>query len=310
MFNEQSLLRPKNSIMSLSWCYRGPIVLLLLVLPVSVQDVYGRDKFDLDVPYQTRLRNFRTKLVKKGPAPRHPKEQTPLPGVHVITYPSGKRKLKAWVKKPPNSNAQKYPAVVYFHSDFAFTANHFKTCRPFLAAGYVVMTPMLRGENGNPGDCEMFLGEVDDAIAAVNWLARQKIVDRRRIYTFGHSAGGVVSAMLSLRKDVPIRYGGSSGGLYGPLLFTMIKDRVPFDLTNPVEREMRVLPPNVRWMQRRHVAYIGTEDAGVKSGVERAKKEIAKLDKPMLSIVEHSGKHSSALAPAVKQFVELLKANP
>lgn len=289
---------------------RSGLLVLVPLLLFGGAELRGQDdRFDLEQPYLARLRDFRTQLTKKGPAPKSYKDEEPIPGVHVITYRSGKLNLKAWVKAPPHIKKRPLPAVVYFHSDFAFTANHFKTCRPFLQAGFIVMTPMLRGENGNPGDCEMFLGEVDDAVAAIKWLAKQPSVDSRRIYTFGHSAGGVISALLSLRKDVPIRHGGSSGGLYGPLLFSMIQNRVPFDHTNPVEREMRVLPPNVRWMQRPHYAFIGTEDPGVRSGVERARKEMDKLSKPLLKIIEHPGAHSSALAPAVDKYVDILTAD-
>ncbi len=72
---------------------------------------------------------------------------------------------------------------------------------------------MLRGENGNPGNYELFLTEVGDAKAAVRWLARQPFVDAKRVYTFGHSTGGAISALLSLREGVPAVNGGCWGGL-------------------------------------------------------------------------------------------------
>ena len=102
---------------------------------------------------------------------------------------------------------------------FIFTADlrsgfPLNDCLPFLAAGFAVMTPTLRGENGNPGSFELFYGEVDDAEAAVRFLAAQPRIDSKRIYTFGHSVGGGISALLSLRPEIPVRKGGSSGGLY------------------------------------------------------------------------------------------------
>ena len=282
-------------------CVAAALMTLLPTAATAQQSVH------LELPFETRLASFKTKLLKKGPAPKAFSPQKVPDGVRQITYPSGSLRLKAWVKVPATRGKTKLPAVVYFHSEFAFKANQFSACQPFLNAGFIVMTPMLRGENGNLGDCEMFLGEVDDAMAAVNWLAELAIVDRSRIYTFGHSAGGVVSAMLSLRRDVPIRHGGSSGGLYGPALFGLIRDRVPFDLTNPVEREMRVLPPNVRWMHRKHYAFIGTEDGGVASGVNMAKQKLSRADNPQLEIIHHPGKHSSALAPAIQKYLEIIK---
>ena len=101
----------------------------------------------------------------------------------------------------------------------------------------------------------------EDGSSAIRWFAAQPGVDASRIYTFGHSAGGIVSALLSLRP-VPIRHGGSSGGLYGTGLFDVdwVKAGAPFDVDDPKERELRVLVGNVRWMQKKHYAYVGSAD--------------------------------------------------
>ena len=259
------------------------------------------------VPYLQRRKNFRTELTKQGSAPQVAKPFETPRGWYQVTYPSTDGLyLKAWtyVPQPPRA---RMPAVVYFHGNFALHDYDFIKCKPFIDKGYVVMLPALRGENKNPGNCEMFLGEVEDGLNAVRWLARQKLVDRDRIYTFGHSAGGVISALLSLHEDVPIRFSGSSGGLYGPRLFDAIRDRVPFDLTNPVEREMRVLPGNIRWMKRQHVAFVGDEDFGLRAGVALAEQELTTIRNPQLTIVRHPGNHNSALADAMQRFVRKIE---
>lgn len=109
-------------------------------------------------------------------------------------------------------SAKPRPALMFLHGGFAFGAGDLEACQAFMDAGYIVMCPMLRGENGNPGVFEMFLGEVEDAKAAAVWLAEQPGVDKSRIFAFGHSVGGGVSAMLSLRENVPVQHSGSSGG--------------------------------------------------------------------------------------------------
>ena len=43
----------------------------------------------------------------------------------------------------------------------------------FLHAGIVLMRPSLRGRNGNPGQPECFVGEVDDIIAAGEYLLQR-----------------------------------------------------------------------------------------------------------------------------------------
>ena len=63
-------------------------------------------------------------------------------------------------------------------------------------AGIVMMYPSLRGGNDNPGRREGFLGEVDDILAAAEYLARESYVDPGRIYLGGHSTGGTL-AMLA-----------------------------------------------------------------------------------------------------------------
>ena len=154
----------------------------------------------------------------------------------------------------------------------------------------------------------MFLGEVDDGAAAVKWLSEQTFVDQNRIYTFGHSAGGIVSSMLSLMEDVPIRHGGSSGGLYGTDLFDYMSDQVPFDLFDPVERELRVLAGNVAWMKRKHYAYIGRDDELVMGGVKLAQEELEKSP-GQLEIIMLSGDHFSSLPEATSRYLKVVEGS-
>ena len=103
-------------------------------------------------------------LIRKGPSPQPYKLSSPPVGVEEVTYPSGSLSLKAWVAYPTGASRNgKVPGVVFFHGGFAFGAGDFEDARPFLDAGFAVMTPMLRGEDGNPGNFEMLLGEVADA---------------------------------------------------------------------------------------------------------------------------------------------------
>ena len=255
-------------------------------------------------PYLVRRAAFHTKLRRKGPASQGWPKETPE-GVHEVSYRSGGLRLKAWVHIPPAKESGGNRAVVYFHGGFALNAGDVVRCKPFMDAGFVVMMPTLRGENGNPGIFEMFLGEVDDAAAAVDWLSQQPYVDPRRVYTFGHSAGGIVSAMLSLFDALPIQHGGSSGGLYSTDLFARIRNRVPFDRSDPIESQLRVLPGNIAWMKRKHYAFIGKSDVAVLPGVAAAKKEIAGTQSN-LKIIMHEGNHNSALRPAMQQYVQLI----
>jgi pimeloyl-ACP methyl ester carboxylesterase len=67
----------------------------------------------------------------------------------------------------------------------------------FIEAGIVVMHAALRGQNGNPGRPECFLGEVDDLLAAADYLATRPDVDPARIYLAGHSSGGTLALLTA-----------------------------------------------------------------------------------------------------------------
>ena len=262
------------------------------------------------IPYLQRFRNFTTTLTRKGPAPLTPKPLETPDGWHALKYASTDGlELKAWVHVPQRSSLDLSPAIVYFHGNFALHHYDFVKCKPFLDAGYVVLLPTLRGENRNPGHCELFLSEVKDGMNAVRWIASQKFVDRARVYTFGHSAGGVISAMLSLHDGLPIRMGGSSGGLYDVDLFDAIANRVPFDLNNPIERELRVLPGNLRWMKRPHVAYVGKEDMPLRGAVTSVREELRTVKRPQLRVILHSGNHNSALPESMSRFLKYIEAS-
>ncbi len=72
-----------------------------------------------------------------------------------------------------------------------------QSARAFREAGIVLMRPALRGANDNPGQSECFLGEVDDILAAADYLAKRPDVDARRIYLGGHSTGGTLALLTA-----------------------------------------------------------------------------------------------------------------
>jgi dienelactone hydrolase len=246
---------------------------------------------------------FRTKLVKVGPSPQGYDIESPPENVTEIQYPSGPLSLKAWVYRPPGVEEPR-PALVFFHGGFAFGGEDLmESCRPAIDAGYVVMGPMLRGENGNPGNFELFLGEIDDARAACQWLAQQPYVDRSRIYTFGHSVGGGVSAVLSLLDDVPIQHGGSSGGLYGHITFLGWNDIVPFENT-PRERSARLLVGNAHLMRRPHYGYLGTEDDAFHDTMNALQKEATN---DLLTMELVPGDHFTSFDESLRRYLRVVE---
>lgn len=258
-------------------------------------------------PYLERRRGFVTNLFRRKKAPQNFVTEAPRENVTEVTYPSGALQLKGWVYRPP-TGGPKFPALIYFHGGWAFGQEDLDACEDFKKAGYVVFAPALRGENGNPGDFELMLGEVDDGKAACQWLAGQDYVDVGRIYTFGHSAGGGISAMLSLMDGVPIRHGGSAGGLYDVTTFDGWSDIVPFNRSNPAERQLRVLIGNIKDMQRKHYAWLGDQDFSFHPNEVKARAEGGSSSQ--LAIERVPGDHDSSLAAAMKRYLAVIQANP
>ncbi len=229
----------------------------------------------------------------------------PVGSLDSVTYRSGATDLSAWVYTPPRPAGRRLPALVYLHPGFSLSDSLAACATPFMNAGLVVMWPTYRGENGNAGRFELFLGEVDDAAAAARWLATQPQVDAKRVYAFGWSSGGGIAALLSL-TDVPIRHSGSSGGMYGPNLNQM---EPPFDTTSATEWEMRSLPANIRWMRRPHYAYLeqATDNFWVASLalIERTTQGRASL----LHLILLPGDHYSIYPEAVRRYVNEILAD-
>lgn len=260
-----------------------------------------------------RRAGYATRLRERGPSPGKWEPQTPPADVREVRYPSAGRELLAWYAVPAGVSGA--PGLVYFHGEFSFAAWDFKQVRPFLAAGFAVMTPALRGENGNPGDFELLFGEVDDGAAAVRWLASQPEVDAGRIHTLGHSAGGGLSALLSLVPDLPLTVTASVGGIYTPQTFGRWsrfegqKQLIRFDPAIADEAELRSLAANLTDMVRPHRAYVGTEDGAILDNARAAAAEARGIGAPF-SLIEIEGDHEKSLQPGIRAYLKDLTQRP
>ena len=266
----------------------------------TIHQVSGTAEIPAGKSYNQWRNGFKSNLVKRGPSPQGYSGWSPS-DAKVITYDSDGMKLKAWLHRPRAPGPR--PALVFFHGGFALGEGDLEACRPAMDAGFVVMAPSLRGENGNPGNFELFLGEVNDARAATKWLAQQNFVDKNRIYGFGHSVGGGVSAMLSLLDDVPIQHSGSSGGLYPPSVFWGWADITPFKNT-PEERSARLLIGNIKHMQRPHYAYLGYGDS-LQESVSLAQAEMGASSKLTIKMVH--GDHFTSFDASLEEYLKLCR---
>ena len=280
-----------------------------LAIPVTMLTVLVAARLasaDAAVPYPEFRASFVTELLRKGPAPQEYSNEDPPQGVHAVAYPSGSRFLKAWLALPRRIAAKPVPGIVYLHGGFALGKEDLYDAVGFYKAGFAVMTPMLRAENGNPGHFELMLGEVDDAVAAAQWLATQPFIDPERIYVFGHSIGGGTAALIALRNDSNVRHTGSSGGLYGPDAFERWKDFAPFDTGNTNERRARLLRGNEPWMRTPHHAYIGRDDEMSRTLPSAPSGSAAAGSKLRVEVID--GDHFSSLPEAIERYIRLIES--
>ncbi len=191
--------------------------------------------------YALERRNFRTALLRKGPSPDQYEPLTTPSNAQGHTYRSGDGgdwELRAWVSIYETTPSLK-PAVLFLHGGNSLGHGHWDLMSPYIAAGYVVMMPAFRGENGQNGHFSGFYHEAADAVAAGDYLAHLPGVDPARVYLAGHSVGGTLTHLAAMmtpmfRAAVPI-----SGNPNAFRFFQRYPEDIRFDFTNPREFEMR-----------------------------------------------------------------------
>lgn len=193
-----------------------------------------------DADYAIARSHFRTHLTKRAPAPQR-WEPADLPDdARGLGFASGDLQLTAWISRDTAAPATApRPAVLFLHGGFAFDLGDWQMTQPFRDAGFVVMTPMLRGENGQPGSFSAFYDEVDDVLAAADALARQPGVDPTHLYVAGHSVGGTLT-MLAALASPRFRAAASLSGAPSQLSWIAGQRRIaPYDIANHDELRMR-----------------------------------------------------------------------
>ncbi|MFH5804397.1 alpha/beta hydrolase family protein [Alienimonas sp. DA493] len=157
---------------------------------------------------------FNTILGAPGPYAGPPEPPPPGAAFALVSYPAPVGALPAYLTTEvaegtiaPNARR---PAIVWLTGGDCNTIGpvwepgppeNDQTASAFREAGVVMLFPSLRGGNANPGRREGFLGEVEDVLAAAEFLAAQPGVDPNRIYLGGHSTGGTLAALVAERSD-------------------------------------------------------------------------------------------------------------
>ena len=156
-------------------------------------------------PTLASLRSHYETSVTIEPMLEMPLPTPPTKLFNTVRYDSDGMSLAAFVTPDPQDQ-KKHPAIVWITGGESNTLADFwrkgsrqndQTASPYRDAGVMMMFPTLRGGNDNAGNIEVNYGEVDDVIAAAEYLATLPYVDSSRIYLGGHSTGGTLALLVS-----------------------------------------------------------------------------------------------------------------
>jgi dienelactone hydrolase len=256
--------------------------------------------------YSIARASFKTKLLQRGPAPQ-PAKPFPVPrGAAGIVYskPLG---LKALVGPLPE-DGKKYPAVLFLHGGFAMDASDWRASQPFRDAGFITMTPLLRGENGQLGSYSLFYDEVSDVLAAAETLAAMPYVDKEHLYVAGHSVGGTLALLAALCSKRFRAAAAFSGSCNQVLWAEGQPELVPFDPKDRREYQMRSPIAFATSFKCPTRIYYGTQEPEF---AEMSKKTaaVAKTKKLDVEAIAVRGDHFTALENEMQRAIAFFQAN-
>jgi dipeptidyl aminopeptidase/acylaminoacyl peptidase len=125
---------------------------------------------------------------------------------YLVHYPSkdGKWTISAFVYVPYNLPHQaEHPAIVYVHGGpTSQTVNSFNRFAQYMAnQGYLVIAPNYRGSTGYGKEFQqanlfdMGGGDLQDVLAAADWIKQTGYVDPKKLILMGGSYGGYLTMM-------------------------------------------------------------------------------------------------------------------
>ncbi len=252
--------------------------------------------------YAAARQAFQTKLVRRGPAPQEWEPLQAPPGATEVTFDSGGRALKAFVSSDPG-DGRRLPAVLFLHGGYAFGDGDWESHELYRNLGYVVMTPVLRGENGQAGEFTMFYDEVDDVLAAADALARLPWVNPDRLFVVGHSAGGTLATLAAMTSDRFVAAASFSGSMDQKANADANPELAVFDRTDPREVEMRspvAFAASFRCPTR---LYYGSKEFWAYRPTKRTA-ELAREKGLNVQAVQVPGDHFSSVPTAIQNSID------
>ncbi|PHM31077.1 alpha/beta hydrolase family protein [Xenorhabdus innexi] len=288
-------------------------VIFSFLLTACHEDSYSFDLRKDD--YTEAHTKFKTNIIDKSFIGDGEPAIPPKDIFSLVYYPTENGNMASYLTPSPEKSDKKYPAVIWLtggyggigNDDFFWSEQPYdndQSASAFRHDDLVLMIPSFRGENVNPGNYEMFFGEIRDIESARQYLMKLPYVDPNRIYLAGHSTGGT-RALLASEYSKGFRAVFSLGGIpdlklrldHAPVPVT-----VPFDQSNPAELEMRS-PRNFLTSIKSPTFYFEGEYS-YWSEFDEVKKIAEDKDIPLSVYPIKNGDHFNIIAPLTSLIVE------
>lgn len=120
----------------------------------------------------------------------------------LVTYKSNGSNVAGLMYRP--SGTGPFPAIVFNHGGVDAADPFSNTPRVLsLSEGgkYVVLATAYRGDIGSEGTLSLNMGDINDILAAIEYLKSKSYVDANRIGTFGESRGGANTLLVAERSQ-------------------------------------------------------------------------------------------------------------
>lgn len=123
-----------------------------------------------------------------------------------VLYASGPELIPGYLFTPVNlAKDKRYPALILLHGGFheKLDWRFYRYIDGAVTRGFVVFFPEYRGSRGygeNQYQNDYGITDLEDVLAASDYLAHQEFIDPNRIGIIGHSRGGMLT-MLAIEKE-------------------------------------------------------------------------------------------------------------
>ena len=279
---------------------------LLLVLVCGCKGKSGaktESAAPVDVNLLKARAGFATRLVRKD-SDGEPAPEPPDGVLQLVNYRAELGEMSAYVSPSPG-DARRHPAIIWITGGFSNSISPVawkpapedddQSAVAFRQAGIIMMYPSLRGGNDNPGFVENWFGEVNDVLAAADYLAKLDYVDSRRIYLGGHSTGGTLAMLVAESSD---RFRAVFP--FGPIDDVRHYDarKLEFDSSDARESELR---SPVKWLQAIHSPMFAFEGTEKPSNITYLRAIMRVSSNPVIHFLPVKGAtHFTILAPVTR----------